>query len=152
MKERRSLATLVSVTALALVAVLPRAAAAEGQHELITPAFKAVSDAYDPKHTPKITAPEKVKAGEWFDVTVEIGQGSRHPTMIEHHVRWIAIFKNDVELARTYLHPVHTSPKVTYTIALEESAELVAMEEPTHSAAWKSSVKIEVEPPPADEE
>ena len=72
--------------------------------------------------------------------------------MIEHHVRWIAIFKNDVELARTYLHPVHTSPKVTYTIALEESAELVAMEEPTHSAAWKSSVKIEVEPPPADEE
>ena len=136
----------VSVLAVFGLSTVSTPAMAEGQADLITPAFKAPSKAYDPKHTPKITAPDKVKAGQWFDVTVEIGQGTRHPSMVEHHVRWIALYKNDVELARTYLHPVQTSPKVTFTIALEESAELRALEAPTHSAAWESSKKIIVEP------
>ncbi len=133
--------------AASLLALAPAAALADGaaQAALITPAFKAVSKAYDPKHTPKITAPDSVKAGEWFDVTIEIGQGMRHPSLVEHHVRWIALFKNDVELARAYLHPVQTTPKVTFTIALEESAELRVLEEPTHSAAWESSKTVKVE-------
>jgi desulfoferrodoxin (superoxide reductase-like protein) len=81
------------------------AAAAEADDVVpeITPDFDAVKSAEDPKHTPKITAPDKVTAGEWFDVTVEVGSGSRHPSLVEHHVRWIGIYKNDVELARAYL-------------------------------------------------
>ncbi|MFQ5477585.1 MAG: desulfoferrodoxin family protein [Candidatus Binatia bacterium] len=117
---------------------------AGGQTELITPAFKSVSKAYDPKHTPKITAPKKVKAGEWFDVTIEIGHGERHPSLVEHHVRSITLLKNDVELVRAYLHPVQASPKVTFTVALEETATLRVLEEPTHSAAWESSVEVVV--------
>ena len=110
----------------------------------ITPAFNENKTAYDPKHTPKITAPDKVKAGEWFDVTVEIGAGARHPALVEHFVRYIAIYNGDVEIARTYLHPVYSSPKVTYTIRLKESATIRAMEEPNHTAGWISEKKIEV--------
>ena len=138
--------TAIIMTVLIVSFSAPQAALADaGQAELITPAFKAVSKAYDPKHTPKITSPDKVAAGQWFDVTIEIGQGMRHPSLVEHHVRWIALFKNDVELARAYLHPVQTSPKVTFTIALEETAELRVLEEPTHSAAWESSKTVKVE-------
>ena len=136
---------IAAVLAYAVVSLQAGTVGAQSQAELITPAFKAPSTAYDPKHTPKITAPEKVKAGEWFDVTVEIGQGMRHPSMVEHHVRWIALYKNEVELARAYLHPVQTSPKVTFTIALEETAKLRALEAPTHSAAWESSTTVTVE-------
>jgi superoxide reductase len=99
---------------------------------------------YDPKHTPKIVAPDKVKRGEWFDVTVEIGKGARHPSLAEHAVAWIALFNNEVEMARTYIHPVFVSPKVTWTIRLEKSTTIRAMEAPNHTAAWESTHKIEV--------
>ena len=111
----------------------------------ITPDFDHMKTGQDPKHTPRITAPDKVKAGEWFDVTVEVGNEARHPSLIEHHVRWIAIYKDDVEIARTYLHPVFSTPKVTFTIRLEKSAKLRALEEPTHTAAWETSKDIKVE-------
>lgn len=105
-----------------------------------------VSSAYDAKHTPKITVPETVTEGEWFDVEIEIGQGQRHPTFAEHFVRYIALYKGDVELARAYLHPVHTTPKVTFSIALTKTATLRVLAEPNHAAAFESSVEVKVSP------
>jgi superoxide reductase len=138
-------ATVTAAAALAL-ALAPTGAAAESQADYITPAYDHVQTGQDPKHTPKITAPAKVKSGEWFDVTVEIGAGKRHPSFPEHYVGWIALFKDDVEIARTYLHPVMSTPKVTWTIALRESATLRAMEAPNHNAPYVSEIEIEVEP------
>jgi superoxide reductase len=135
----------VAVAALAPTRLHAQEAQVEDLVPEITPDFDHTKTAQDPKHTPKITAPDKVKAGEWFDVTVEVGNESRHPSLIEHHVRWIAIYKDDVEIARAYLHPVMSTPKVTFTIRLEQSAKLRALEEPTHTAAWESSKDIKVE-------
>jgi superoxide reductase len=115
-----------------------------GQADQFTPEFKAVRKSYDAKHTPKIIAPEKVKRGEWFDVTITIGEGGEHPSLTEHFVRYIALFINTAEIARVYLHPVYSYPKVTFTIALDEGGSLRAVEEPTHSAGWESSKKITV--------
>lgn len=121
------------------------AADASGEYQKqISPDFDAIKTAYDPKHTPKITAPDSVKRGEWFDVTIEVGQGARHPSLVEHHVRYIALYRGEVELARAYLHPVSSTPKVTFTIRLEEDATLRALEEPTHTAAWESSHAVKV--------
>ena len=106
--------------------------------------FKHVKTEYDEKHTPKIECPDEVGVGEWFDVTVTIGAGAIHPTLYEHYVNWIGIYKNDVEIARAYLHPIYTMPKVTFTIALEESTTLVAMEQPNHTAPWRASKEIKV--------
>ena len=100
----------------------------------------------DPKHTPKIECPDQVTAGEWFEVTVTCGVEALHPTMNTHYVNWIAIFKDDVEIARAYLNPVHTMPKVTFTIALERSCVLRVQEAPNHTAAWENSKKIKVVP------
>ena len=115
-----------------------------GQAEQFTPEFRVLRKSLDPKHTPKITAPEKVKRGEWFDVTITIGEGGEHPSLSEHFVRYIALYINTAEIARVYLHPVYSYPKVTLTISLDEGGSLRAVEEPTHSAAWESSKKIVV--------
>jgi superoxide reductase len=115
-----------------------------GQAEQFTPEFKELRKSYDPKHTPKIAAPEKVKRGEWFDVTISVGDGGEHPSLSEHFIRYIALYINTAEIARVYLHPVYSFPKVTLTIALDEGGTLRAIEEPNHSAAWETSRKIVV--------
>jgi superoxide reductase len=117
-----------------------------GQEEQFTPEFKAVHSSFDPKHTPKIVAPDSVKRGQWFDVTIHVGAGGDHPSLAEHFVRYIAIYKDTAEIARVYLHPVFSFPKVTLTIALDEGGSLRAIAEPTHSAAWEVSKRITVVP------
>jgi superoxide reductase len=117
-----------------------------GQAEQFTPEFKEVRKSFDAKHTPKIVAPDTVKRGQWFDVTVSIGSEGEHPSLSEHFVRYIALYINTAEISRVYLHPVYSFPKVTFTIALDEGGSLRALEEPTHSAAWEASKKIKVVP------
>ena len=124
----------------------PRGGAEAGQEEQFTPEFKAMRSSYDAKHTPRIVAPDSVKRGQWFDVTVNIGAGGDHPSLSEHFVRYIALYKDTAEIARIYLHPVFSFPKVTFTIALDEGGSLRAVAEPTHSAAWEASKKIAVTP------
>lgn len=123
-----------------------RAQAAGDQAEQFTPEFRQVHTNYDVKHTPKIVAPDSVTRGEWFTVTVSVGAGSQHPSLSEHFVRYIALYKDALEIARVYLHPVYSSPTVTFTIALDEGGSLRALAEPTHSAAWEASKKIAVLP------
>ena len=117
-----------------------------GQAEQFTPEFHEMHKNADPKHTPKIIAPDSVKRGQWFDVTVSVGAESDHPSLSEHFVRYVALYINSAEISRVYLHPVYSFPKVTFTIALDTGGVLRAVEEPTHSAAWEGSKKITVSP------
>ena len=139
----RRIAVWAAVTAAAVLAAPPARA---GQEEQFTPEYKEVRSAPDPKHTPKIVAPDTVKRGQWFDVTVSVGAGGDHPSLGEHFVRYIALYINGTEISRAYLHPVFSFPKVTFTIALDEGGVLKAIEEPTHSAAWEASKPIKVTP------
>ena len=79
-------------------------------------------------------------------MTVTVGSGSMHPSLQEHFVRYIALYKDTLEISRVYLHPVYSAPKVTFTIALDEGGALRAVAEPTHSAAWETSKTIVVRP------
>ena len=117
-----------------------------GQAEQFTPEFHEMHKNFDPKHTPKIAAPDSVKRGQWFDVTISVGSDSDHPSLSEHFVRYIALYINSAEISRVYLHPVYSLPKVTFTIALDRGGVLRAVEEPTHSSAWESAKKISVLP------
>ena len=127
------------VVALTLVLV---GVASAGQEEQFTPEFRALRSSFDPKHTPKLVAPDSVARGAWFDVTVTVD----HPSLSEHHVRYIALYKDTAEIARVYLHPVFSAPRVTFTVALDEGGTLRALAEPTHSAAWEASKRIRVSP------
>lgn len=120
--------------------------AAEEQAEQFTPEFHQLHTSYDAKHTPTIVAPDSVKRGEWFTVVVSVGAGAKHPSLAEHSIRYIALYKDSVEIARAYLHPVYSAPAVTFTVALDEGGSLRALAEPNHSAAWEASKKIEVRP------
>ena len=117
-----------------------------GQEEQFTPEYKELRASLDPKHTPKIVAPDSVKRGQWFDVTVSIGADGEHPSLGEHFTRYIALYINSAEIARAYLHPVYSFPKITFTIALDEGGSLRAIAEPNHSAGWEASKKIGVVP------
>ena len=129
-----------------LVACGTRQPAWAGQEEQFTPEYKKLRTSFDPKHTPKITAPDSVKRGQWFDVTVNIGAGGEHPSLSEHAIRYIALYINTAEIARVYLHPVYSFPKVTFSIALDEGGSLRAIAEPNHSAGWEAAKKIVVAP------
>ena len=120
--------------------------ASAGQEEQFTPEYKQLRSSFDPKHTPKITAPDSVKRGQWFDVTVTIGAGGEHPSLSEHSIRYIALYINTAEISRVYLHPVYSFPKVTFTVALDEGGSLRAIAEPNHSAGWEATKKIAVVP------
>jgi len=143
---RHSPRAVSAVLFLCLGVGVSRVHAAGEQAEQFTPEFRQIHTSQDPKHTPKIVAPDSVKRGEWFNVTVSVGVGGQHPSLSEHFVRYIALYKDTVEIARTYLHPVYSSPTVTFTIALDEGGSLRAVVEPTHSAAWEASKKIDVLP------
>ena len=117
---------------------------AQSKAQHLTPEYPEFRRSYDEKHTPKIEAPDQVKRGQWFEVTVTIGAGGVHPSLAEHFVRYIALYKDSAEIARVYLHPVFSYPKAVFTIALDEGGTLRAIAEPTHSAGWESSKKITV--------
>jgi len=145
--SRRFPATAASAVLVLLLSLgAARVHAAGEQAEQFTPEFRQIHTSFDQKHTPKIVAPESVKRGEWFTVTVSVGAGGQHPSLSEHFVRYIALYKDTVEIARVYLHPVYSLPTVTLTVALDEGGTLRAVEEPTHSAAWEASKKIDVLP------
>jgi superoxide reductase len=44
------------------------------------------------KHVPVIECPEKIKAGEFFNVKVTLGKAVAHPNTTEHHIRWISLY------------------------------------------------------------
>jgi superoxide reductase len=139
--------TTMGHAAMLALALIATGAGAEGeQAEQFTPEFRQVHSGYDAKHSPKIEAPDSVKRGAWFKVTVSVGAGSQHPSLQEHFVRYIALYKDALEISRVYLHPVYSAPSVTFTIALDEGGSLRAVAEPTHSAAWETSKKIVVQP------
>ena len=78
------------------------------------------------KHTPVISAPEKVKKGETFDVVVEVGKHMAHPNENAHFIEWIELYSGDTFLARTDLVPRLTDPKVKLAIALDHQHPLTA--------------------------
>jgi desulfoferrodoxin (superoxide reductase-like protein) len=119
--------------------------AAEEQAEQFTPEFRQCTRP-TMQNTRRRSSLPTAKRGEWFNVTVSVGAGGQHPSLSEHAVRYIALYKDTVEIARVYLHPVYSLPTVTFTVALDEGGSLRAVEEPTHSAAWEASKKISVVP------
>ena len=50
------------------------------------------ADWKEEKHVPVIDVPEKVKKGEFFDVSVSVGKNVAHPNTTAHHIRWIDLY------------------------------------------------------------
>lgn len=144
MKHRAPRLHALTSTVLLLLATAAPGIVHGGQEEQFTPEFRALHTTVDPKHTPKITAPDQVRRGQWFDVVVSVGAAGDHPMLAEHFIRYIALYKDTAEIGRVYLHPVYSFPKVTFTIAVDSGGTLRAVAEPNHSAGWEASKPITV--------
>lgn len=70
------------------------------------------------KHTPIIEPPDLAKAGEPFEVVVEVGKLLKHPNEPNHFIEWIELYSGDTFLTRVDLTAELTDPKVTIPIRL----------------------------------
>ncbi len=100
-------------------------------------------------HTPKIEAPEKVKAGEAFTVKVTVGP---HPNTVPHSIRYIELYFyedgrafNPITLAKIHLTPEYADPNVTFTLRLKKSGILYAIEYCNLHGLWEARKEIKVE-------
>ncbi|MDY6865996.1 MAG: class II SORL domain-containing protein [Halobacteriota archaeon] len=70
------------------------------------------------KHTPVIEAPDLAKAGESFEVTIEVGKLLKHPNEPTHFIEWIELYSEETFLTRVNLTAELTDPKVVIPIKL----------------------------------
>ena len=116
--------------------------------EILTPPEKEAKE----KHTPHIEIPEKVRAGELFEVTITVGKEVPHPNTVEHHIKWIQVFaelegrpNNPVHIATFDLGPTFAEPQVSFKMKLDKNAILYALEYCNVHGVWENSREIKVE-------
>ncbi len=100
-------------------------------------------------HTPKIEAPDKVKAGEPFIIHVSVGP---HPNKVEHSIRELHIYFyeegrpfNPIHVASARFAPGITEPELTLKLKLEKSGVLYAVAYCNLHGLWESRKEIKVE-------
>jgi superoxide reductase len=91
---------------------------------------------FEKKHTPVIKAPDTVKKGEFFDVTVEVGKVVPHPNEPGHFIQWIELYSGDTFLARADLTPTMTDSVATLSVRLDHLHQLSAVARCNLHGAW----------------
>lgn len=106
-----------------------------------------VEDASDleKKHLPIISAPESVKKGECFEVTVEVGKLLQHPNEPGHFIQFIELYAGDTYLARMDFTAKTTCPVMKACVSLDHGhGKLRAFERCNLHGTWENEVDIEV--------
>jgi len=100
-------------------------------------------------HTPKIKAPDKVKAGEEFEVKISVGP---HPNTVQHSIRYVKLYFreegrafNPIHLATVILEPEYAEPKISLKLKLKKSGTLYAVEYCNLHGLWEAKKEIKVE-------
>jgi len=97
------------------------------------------------KHVPVITAPERVKAGECFEVTVEVGKLLAHPNENAHFIQFIELYAGHVYLARMDFTAKTTCPVMKVCVSLPKSlGPLRAFERCNLHGVWTAEKAISV--------
>jgi len=97
------------------------------------------------KHLPIITAPKKVKKGECFEVTVEVGKLLKHPNEPGHFIQFIELYAGDTYLARMDFTAKTTCPVMKACVSLDHAhGKLRAFERCNLHGTWENDIDIEV--------
>lgn len=99
------------------------------------------------KHVPVISVPQTLKAGEYYEVKIRVGE-IEHPNEKEHFIQWIEFYVKDVYLGRFDFSPVMTKPEITIPIKLSHSgldSTLRAISRCNLHGLWEGSVQIKTE-------
>jgi superoxide reductase len=98
------------------------------------------------KHIPVITAPDRVKAGECFEVTVEVSKLLAHPNENGHFVEFIDLYAGKLYVARLDLTAKRTCPVLKLCVALEKDlGPLRAFARCNLHGVWESTKQITIE-------
>ena len=107
-------------------------------------AIDSASD-LEKKHLPIITAPKKVKKGEHFEVTVEVGKLMAHPNEPGHFIEFIELYAGDTYLCRMDFTAKTTCPILKACVCLDHAhGKLRAFERCNLHGTWEKEVDIEV--------
>lgn len=97
------------------------------------------------KHLPIISAPESVRKGECFEVTVEVGKLLQHPNEPGHFIQFIELYAGDTYLARMDFTAKTTCPVMKAYVSLDHvHGKLRAFERCNLHGTWENEVDIEV--------
>lgn len=115
------------------------------------------------KHVPVIEAPEKVKKGEFFKVTVSVGKEIAHPNTTEHHIRWIEVYfladgeKFPYQIGRFEFNAhgestqgintstIYTHPQVVCAFKTDKPGTILASSFCNIHGLWQSALQIAAE-------
>lgn len=96
------------------------------------------------KHIPYIQAPDRVKRGEYFQVSIKMGKEIDHPMEPGHFIQYVDLYADYYHLGRVNYTP-EAKAEVVLTIKLEESCTLRAFEFCNLHGQWEGSLEILVE-------
>ncbi len=96
------------------------------------------------KHIPLIEAPDTVEAGEFFEVTVKMGNGIDHPVEKDHFIQYVELYADYYQVGRLTFTP-EMKPEATFQIKLEDSCTLRAFEFCNLHGQWEAKKEITVE-------
>ncbi len=97
------------------------------------------------KHLPVLTVPQSVKAGECFEVSIEVGKLLAHPNEHAHFIEFIELYADDTYLARVDLTAGTTCPSVKLCVALPGCiGELRAYQRCNLHGVWVHTAPIKV--------
>ena len=112
------------------------------------------------KHVPTIDCPDRVTAGELFEVRASLGKEIAHPNTTEHHIRWIDLYflpeggKLAIQLghfqftahgespAGSNEGPVYTHHDVTAAVKTTKPGTIQAMAYCNIHGLWEASKQI----------
>ncbi|MFA5062606.1 MAG: class II SORL domain-containing protein [Candidatus Omnitrophota bacterium] len=114
------------------------------------------------KHVPVIEAPDQVKKGEFFKVTVSVGKEIPHPNKSEHFISWISLFfqpqgeKYPYQIGRAEFSShgasingpdsstVYTHPEIAITFKTDKLGVIFASSYCNIHGLWQSSKELNI--------
>ena len=98
------------------------------------------------KHTPVISAPDKVGREETFTVTIEVGKLKAHPNEPAHFIEWVEFYSGDTFLLRASFAGSLSQPKITLPVKLTHAhGPLKAWAKCNIHGLWEGEKAITVE-------
>ncbi len=99
------------------------------------------------KHIPVFECPDKVKAGEPFQIKIKVGE-IPHVMEVGHHIQWIEVKSGENCYARVELTPAFTKPDITVTLVKEgkhRTRTLRVIERCNLHGLWEATKEITIE-------
>lgn len=100
------------------------------------------------RHSPFIHCEGNAKAGEPFEVRVQVGNEYSHPDDLDHYVSTVTLYNKETKLAEANFYAganggqgAKAQTSVTFRVNLDKNAKLVAHAYCTKHGVWEGTPK-----------